>query len=480
MFHYLLFLAILLPVLGGIAMALVKPRHNQNILFIEVLGVTLACCVGTALAGTGLAGVLELGPFAFRFGADRLGELFAILFSALFLLAGIFSLSYNEHDEKSGRFNGFFLLTMAALLGLSYAQNLFTFYFFYECMTLLSMPLVFHEGTDESMKAALQYLGYSLFGAALVLFGFFFAGQYCDTTDFLAGGTFNAQGMANLSMALIAAFCLLLGFSCKAGMLPLQQWLPVAHPVAPAPASAVLSATITKAGVLGIIRSAYYVFGTELLRGSWVQNVLILLALLTIFTGSMLAYRERLLKRRLAWSTVSQVSYVLFGLFLFSGAGLAGGLLQVVFHAASKTALFLCAGAIIHQTGKTKVYELTGLGRQMPLVFACFTFASLSLVGIPPFAGFVSKWSLATEGILSLGGLGIAGAAVLLVSALLTAGYLFPIAIHGFFDRGEFPKGLEPDGRMTAPLAILALALLALGVVTGQLNTVIAGITAGL
>lgn len=480
MFHYLLFLAVLLPVLGGIAMALLRPKRNQNILFVEVLGVTLACCVGAALTGSGLAGVLELGPFAFRFGADRLGALFAVLFSALFLVSGIFSLSYNEHDQHSGRFNGFFLLTLAALLGLSYAQNLFTFYFFYECMTLLSMPMVFHEGTEASMKAAVQYLAYSLFGAALVLFGFFFAGQYCDTTDFLPGGSLNAAGQAQLPMALLAAFCLLLGFSCKAGMLPLHQWLPVAHPVAPAPASAVLSATITKAGVLGVIRGAYYVFGAETLRGTWVQTVLLVLALLTIFTGSMLAYRERLLKRRLAWSTVSQVSYVLFGLYLFTGAGLGAGLLQVVFHAISKTALFLCAGAIIHQTGKTKVYELSGLGRRMPVVFACFTLAALSLVGIPPFAGFVSKWSLATEGILSLGGLGIAGAAVLLVSALLTAGYLFPIAIHGYFDRGSFSQALEPDGRMTVPLLLLGLALLALGIVTGPLDGLIAGLTTGL
>lgn len=478
MFHYLLFLAILLPAVGGVAMVFIKPRHNRNIFFIEALAVTLICAVGVAIAGAGLAGVLDMGPFAFRFGADRLGELFSILFAVLFLLAGVFSLEYNEHDEKVGRFNGFFLLTLASMMGLSYAQNLFTFYFFYECMTLLSMPLVFHEGTKESMQAALKYLGYSLFGAALVLFGFFYAGQYCDTTDFIAGGTFNAQGSAHLTLALIAAFCLLLGFGCKAGMLPLHQWLPVAHPVAPAPASAVLSATITKAGVLGIIRGAYFVFGPELIQGSWVQTVLVILALATVFTGSMLAYKEKLLKRRLAWSSVSQVSYVLFGLFQFSAVGFVGAILQVVFHALCKTALFLTAGAIIHRTGKTKVYELSGLGRQMPIVFGCFSFAALSLVGIPPFAGFVSKWSLATGGIEALGGLGIAGAAILLVSALLTAGYLFPIAIHGFCDSGEFHSRLEPGKRMTVPLILLALALLLLGIFAGPLETAAAELAA--
>ena len=204
MYHYLLFLAVLIPALAGILTVFVKSRRTRNILLAEALGATLICAVAAALTGNGLAGVADMGPFAFRFGGDRLGQLFSVLFSLLFLLSGVFSLEYNEHDEKQGRFNCFYLLTLGAMMGLSYAQNLFTYYFFYECMTLLSMPLVFHDGTKESMKAALKYLGYSLFGAALVLFGFFFAGQYCDTTDFIEGGTFNALGQANLGIALAA------------------------------------------------------------------------------------------------------------------------------------------------------------------------------------------------------------------------------------------------------------------------------------
>ncbi|MBQ8934939.1 MAG: proton-conducting membrane transporter [Oscillospiraceae bacterium] len=477
MYHYLLFLAVLIPVLAGILTVFIKSRRTRNVLLAEALGATLICAVAAALTGNGLAGVADMGPFAFRFGGDRLGQLFSVLFSLLFLLSGIFSLEYNEHDEKQGRFNCFYLLTLGAMMGLSYAQNLFTYYFFYECMTLLSMPLVFHDGTKESMKAALKYLGYSLFGAALVLFGFFFAGQYCDTTDFIEGGTFNALGQSNLGIALVAAFCLFLGFGCKAGMLPLHHWLPTAHPVAPAPASAVLSATITKVGVLGIIRSAYYVFGADTLRGTWVQTAMLVLALATVFMGSMLAYKEKLLKRRLAWSTVSQVSYALFGIFLFSSVGLTGALMQVVFHALSKTALFLSAGAIIHQTGKTKVAELTGVGKKMPLVFFSFAFAALSLVGIPPFAGFVSKWSLATGAMESVGPLGVAGAAVLLLSALLTAGYLFPIVIHGCLDEGGFDRPLEPGRKMTVPLLLLAVLLLLLGLFTGPLAAVLPAMT---
>lgn len=470
MYSILLSLAVALPLVAGILMGVLKSPHSRNILFVEALGMTLACTVAAACTGNGLSGVIDMGLFSFRLGGDSVGHLFGILFALLFLCAGVFSLEYNLHDKKQGRFNAFFLLTLGAMMGLSYSQNLFTFYFFYECMTLLSMPLVFHEGTDEGMRAALKYLGYSLFGAALVLFGFFYAGRYCDSTNFFPGGSFNAMGQAHLPMALGAAFCLLLGFACKAGMVPLHQWLPVAHPVAPAPASAILSACITKAGVLGILRSAYYVFGAEVLRGTWVQTAMTVLALVTVFSGSMLAYRERLLKRRLAWSTVSQVSYVLFGLFQFSPAGVTGGLQQAVFHAVSKTALFLCAGAVIHQSGRTRVYELTGMGKRMPVVFGCFAFASLSLVGIPPFAGFVSKWDLATGGLDAFGPLGAVGAATLLVSAILTAGYLFPILIHGCTEDPEETGSLEPGLKMLAPLVVLALSLLALGVFSAPLS----------
>ena len=473
MYSYLLLLAVLLPALAGSSMGLLKASHSRNILFVEVMGLTLVCAVGCAVLNNGMAGAVDMGLFAFRLGADRISHLFAVLFAALFLLAGVFSLEYNLHDRNQGRFNAFFLLTLAAMMGLSYSQNLFTFYFFYECMTLLSMPLVFHEGTKESMDAALKYLGYSLFGAALVLFGFFYAGQFCESTNFMEGGSFNAAGQAHIPMALAAAFCLMLGFACKAGMVPLHQWLPVAHPVAPAPASAVLSGCITKAGVLGILRCAYFVFGADVLRGTWVQSALTVLALITVFTGSMLAYRERLLKRRLAWSTVSQVSYVLFGLFQFTPVGFAGALLQAVFHAVSKTALFLFAGAVIHQSRKTRVDELTGLGKKMPVVYGCFAFASLSLVGIPPFAGFVSKWNLAVGGLSALGTLGVVGAAVLLISAILTAGYLFPLIILGCTEDGSFDRSLEPGWKMLVPLLVLALALLALGICTAPLGSVV-------
>ena len=218
--------------------------------------------------------------------------------------------------------------------------------------------------------------------------------------------------------------------------------------------------------------------GMDFLRGSWVQTVLMILSISTVFVGSMLAYKEKLFKKRLAFSTVSQVSYVLFGLFLFTPEGLLGALLQVIFHAVAKNIMFLCAGAIIYKTHKTYVYELKGIGKQMPVVMWCFTLASLSLIGIPPTGGFFSKWFLATAALSpEFGGLGIVGAAILLVSALLTAGYVLPIIQDAFFPGKDFDyAGLEkkePNALMKVPLIILSVAVLGLGIIPAPLTAAI-------
>ena len=459
-------LMVLLPLAGALAMPFVKERPRQNALLTLTLALTLCSAVGFACSGDAVAADWAFPSLALnlRFGADAVTRLFAVLFAVLFLLSGVFSLEYMEHDHAPGRYNCFFLLTLSAMLALSAAQTMTAFYLCYEAMTLLSLPLVLHEGTEGAAKAGMKYLGYSLFGASLALYGLFVLGSFseggADVTAFQYGGhgVFPATGAV-----LFGAFCLLLGFGGKAGLMPLHDWLPTAHPVAPAPASAVLSATITKAGVLGILRTLYFVLPPELLRGTWVQTALLILALSTVFTGSMLAYKEKLLKRRFAWSTVSQVSYVLFGLLLLTPAGLSAALMQVVFHAVCKTALFLTAGAIIHHSGLTRVTELKGIGRRMPLLMVSYTLASLSLIGIPPFAGFVSKWGLATEAIATVPVLGTVGAAVLLISAILTAGYLLSITIDAFFYPPADKKPLHPTWRMLLPVGALSAALLVLG-----------------
>ena len=292
-----------------------------------------------------------------------------------------------------------------------------------------------------------------------------------------------------LSVLLTAVLLMLLGFGAKAGLFPLHGWLPTAHPAAPSPASAVLSGVITKAGVLGVLRLIYCFVGADFLRGTWVQTVFMALTLFTVFMGSLLAYQEQMLKKRLAYSSVSQVSYVLFGLSTLHPVGVVGALLHVACHALVKDTLFMSAGAIILKTRKTRVDELVGIGKQMPVTMWCFALASVGLVGIPPCLGFVSKWYLA-QGALAMTGvvswLNYLGPAVLLVSALLTAGYLLPIVIHAFFPGADVAGNprtyakCEPSWRMLIPLVLLTALSVLLGmfpqVLTVPLDALVAAL----
>ncbi|MCR4805249.1 MAG: proton-conducting membrane transporter, partial [Clostridia bacterium] len=356
---------------------------------------------------------------------------------------------------------------------LTMAANYLTMYLCFEFMTLLSMPMVLQDGTPEAIAAARKYLFYSIFGATLGLLGMFFANLYGTTLAFQTGGVLDpARYAGKESVLLVVCFLSIAGFGAKAGLFPLHAWLPTAHPVAPAPASAVLSGVITKAGVLCIIRLLYQIWGPAFLRGTWVQYALIGLALVTVFMGSMMAYGEDLFKRRLAYSTVSQVSYVLTGLFMMNASGVLGGLLHAAYHSIIKDGLFMVAGAIIFTNHKEYVSQLRGMGKKMPVTYACFTLFSLGLIGIPPFAGFLSKWYLA-EGSLNAGLPVVAwlAPAVLLLSALLTAGYLLPICISGFFPGEDAPEaeGKEAPRQMLLPIVILAAATVVFGVFAGLL-----------
>ncbi len=466
---------ILLPLLLPVVTAFLARKMPEKKLLIPLMVLELAivifCCT---VSGTFTIPCLPGMPFMFR--VDWISRIFSVLFASMFLMSGIFGFEYLH--EKKGVYYLFYLLTMACMLGLCYAGNMLTFYMFYEGMTLLSFPLVLHEGTEASRRAAMKYLGYSLFGAGLVLFGFFLVSGSTSQAVFTEGGALTVPVTPAL---LIAALAMIIGFGGKAGMIPLHDWLPTAHPEAPAPASAVLSGVITKGGVLGILRTVYYLFGTKALEGTYVQHLVLALALLTVFSGSMLAYKEKVLKKRLAYSTVSQVSYVVFGLMLFNSLGFTGAILQAVFHSVAKVCLFLCAGAFICKTGKTRVEQLYGIGRSMPLPLFCFAITGLSLVGIPPFAGFVSKWYLAEGSLSAFPAIGWLGAAILLISALLTAGYLLSPVSKGFFPGEDFKYGSVHCGWcICVPLALLALAALVLGLFPARLITWLAGLSAGL
>ena len=482
----ILFIPVLLPVLTGIFLLLAKEQTGRKNLLI-ITGICLLVTGGMVFY------ILSLGDVSFTlfhltqtipiyFRVDAVGRLFAAAVTVIWICAGIYAFGYMDREEKNKRYFGFYLIVYGILIGLDFSGNLITFYLFYELMTLMSVPLVMHNGSHEAVMAGLKYLFYSFCGAYMVLFGIYFIYRYAETITFTPGGVFLPSVLESQGgLLLVAVFFMILGFGVKAGMFPLHAWLPTAHPVAPAPASAVLSGIIVKSGVLGMVRVVFYIFGADFLRGTWVQTVWMILALATVFMGSMAAYLEKGLKKRLAYSTVSQVAYILFGLSLLQPAAVTGALLHVVFHAVMKCTLFLCAGAVIYQTGRTKVHELNGIGKQMPVTMWCFTFASLSLIGIPPASGFVSKWYLAVGALKApVGIFAWLGPVVLLISALLTAGYLLPIAVRAFLPGKEYetvilPKA-EPKALMLLPIVVLAVLSVVLGVLPGGLIQVIAAI----
>lgn len=479
----ILLLPVILPIIIGVAVLCMRSLSDRKIL----LGITAA---GLVLTGLSVIYVLFQPADSFTFfyltkslpiyfKIDGMGRIFVIAISIVWILAGFFAFEYMKHEKEEKRYFGFYLIVYGVLIALAFSGNIITFYMFYEMMTLLSMPMVLHTKSHEAIMAGLKYMFYSFCGAYMVLFGIYYLYRFSNTLTFTFGGALNQELIVGREgILLVVAFLMILGFGVKAGMFPMHGWLPTAHPVAPAPASAVLSGMIVKMGVLGIIRTVYYSFGADFIRGTWVQTTWICLALFTVFMGSMLAYREKVLKKRLAYSTVSQASYILFGLAALNPMAMTGALLHVICHAFIKSTLFLCAGAIIYKTGKTRVEELTGIGKEMPILIWCYTIVSLALIGIPPTGGFVSKWYLAMGSLeTKIPFLSWFGPVVLLVSALLTAGYLLPITIKGFFPGKDFAYSSleikEPNKTMLIPVLILTILAVAAGmfpnVITGYI-----------
>lgn len=464
------------------------PRQRRKIRLLTgaLISLTAILSIATAFIGTDKPYILFYltRRLPLQFYLDELGRLFLPVISVIWVLVSFFAFEYMKKEGREKRCYGFLLLLYGTMNGLCFAGNLVTFYLFYELMTLASLPLVLHSQTKEAVIAGLKYLFFSFAGAYMVLFGLFCLPRFClsNTLTFGAGGILDSSlTQGHETLLLVTAFFMILGFGVKAGMFPMHSWLTAAHPVAPAPISALLSGLVVKGGVLGIIRVVYYLFGAAFLRGTWVQYSWLVLTLITVLMGSMLAYLEKNFKKRLAYSTVSQVSYILFGFALMERTAFTGAVLHMIFHAIIKSALFLTAGAIIYQTGKKKVDEYRGIGKQMPVTLWCYTFAALALIGIPPASGFISKWYLALGSLQSgIRVFAYLGPVVLLVSALLTAGYLLPITIHGFLPGNDFDyaslEKKEPSRFMTVPLLILAVLCVGLGVLPGGLAGTASGI----
>lgn len=395
--------------------------------------------------------------FALR--SDGTAKFFCAIIAIGWLLIMLYATVITKSEANEPRFYISMFLSEAAIVGAALASDLVTMYVFYELLTVCLLPLVFRAKGNTSRRVTVRHLSYSITGALLSLFGILTLASTTPTMTYTVGGV----GLEASRTVLCALFCLVLGFGVKAGLYPLHGCFISVSAVSTAPVSALLSGLVTKAGILAVIRVLYFIASPSLLRGTWVQTTLLILSLTAILVGVFLAYSERILKKRLAYLTVSRVSYALVGILLFTAVGLRGAFLQIASHAAAGTALFLFAGAVSHVTGETEIRALYGIGKKLPVMTLFFAISTLSMIGIPPTGGFLSTWTISTAALAGLSSpLSYIIPVTLLLSALLTAGSLLPISVHAFYSGDRInPAFVEPNVKKEPFLLALPIILLA-------------------
>jgi multicomponent Na+:H+ antiporter subunit D len=401
--------------------------------------------------------------------ADALAMLFITLSAGLWFVTTLYAVGYLEGSPHRSRFFGFFSLCVTSTMGIALANNLFTFFLFYEMLTLTTYPLVVHRGTEAALRAGRVYLAYTLSGGTVFLIGVVWLHVLVGPVAFTEGGALAALGIEQRPALVTIFFLFVVGLGVKAALVPLHGWLPVAM-VAPAPVSALLHAVaVVKAGAFGIVRVVYDVFGVTFARDLGVMTPLAEVAAVTIIYGSVRALFQDDLKRRLAYSTVSQVAYIILGVAVIGSVSTIGGLVHLVHQGIMKITLFFCAGNLAETLGIHRVSEMRGVGRRMPWTMAAFTVGAFGMIGVPPLAGFISKWHLGTGGV-EAGQTWVV--AVLAASSLLNAAYFLPILHAAWFCKptGEWHEE-HPGGRFEADWRLLAPSLVtaALVVVTGVL-----------
>ena len=469
----MLLIIVLFPLAAGVLIPLLPFKNRRwMMIYIETVVVINSILVWLLLFNRpdGAFTLLKFtGNLSVTFHLDGLACIFAGLVSALWPLATLYSFEYMKHEEHEKIFFMFYTMTFGVTLGIATSPNILSMYFFYELLTLVTTPLVLHTLTREAVLASRTYLYYSLGGAAFAFIGMIFIIVYGSTTDFVYGGVLdlaNYTGSVNLLLFIyVLAF---MGFGVKAAICPFCSWLPKAG-VAPTPVTALLHAVaVVKSGAFAIMRLTYYCFGTEFLKGTWAQYAVMSITIFTIVFGCSMAVRERHLKRRLAYSTISNLSYILFGVTIMTPLGLVGALTHMICHAVMKICSFFCAGAVMYKTGRSYVYELDGFGRKMPKTFGIFTISAFALMGVPGLCGFISKFNLAKAAVESENVLAYVGIGALLISAILTAIYMLTIVIRAFFPKQDFDYNSirdveDPNWVMILPLSLFVVGMVVLG-----------------
>jgi multicomponent Na+:H+ antiporter subunit D len=477
-------LAVLVPFAGALAIPMFRNHPNLREA-VTLVTASLLCLVVVGLLGPVLSGarpqvqVIEVATgLTLAFGVEPLGMLFALVASSLWIVNSIYSIGYmRANDEpRQTSFYVCFALALASTMGVAFAGNLFTLFLFYEALTLVTYPLVTHKGNAEAVRAGRLYL-LLLLGTSLLLFlpAIVVTWALAGTLNFAPGGVLAGKASPALLGVLLALFVFGIG---KAAVIPVHFWLPAAM-VAPTPVSALLHAVaVVKAGVFAVTKVVVYVFGLDTLTQAGANEWLVLVASMSLLLASLIALSCDNLKARLAYSTISQLAYVVLGAAIATTTSVLGAGLQIAAHAAAKITLFFCAGAIYTAHHLTEVSQLNGIGRKMPITMLAFLVASLSIIGVPPFGGW-SKWVLALSA--TDAGQTIALAAIML-SSLLSVGYLLPIVARGFFPSAPEGHGGESMRVEEAPLAcVIALSCtaclsIALFFFSGQIERLLTGL----
>lgn len=475
----LILFPILFPMLGALLMTgkFTENRKIRNAITLGVATLNSAAVIWLLLKGAAPLTVAQINrQLSISFAVDGLSRVFGLIVAVLWPLTTLYAFDYMKHEGHERRFYAFFLISYGVVCGVNFAANLATMYLFFELLTLATLPLVMHKMDGAARYAGKRYLLFSMTGAAFGFLSVVFIATYGTGGAFALGGVLDGALTAGHSFALRVAYVLaFFGFGVKAALFPMYHWLPSAS-VAPTPVTALLHAVaVVKAGVFACIRLTYYSFGTELLAGTWAQYIPMCAACITIVWGSWLALRSNHLKRRLAYSTVSNLSYILLGVTAMSGAGLVGAAEHMIFHAFIKITLFFCVGVVMEKARAEYLDQIEGLGKRMPVTFLCFTVASLALMGIPPLPGFFSKWDIASAS-LGLGNVfGLIGLAALLISAVLTVLYQIGtvtaacLPVHTESQTQPETGRLETAG-MTAPIAIITVCIVALGLLYAPIH----------
>nr|QNO51190.1 NAD(P)H-quinone oxidoreductase subunit 2, chloroplastic [Methanosarcinales archaeon ANME-1 ERB6] len=473
---YIPLLAILCPATAAILILLSSKRPNVRESWTIIAGILQFSFIASMIPAVLDKKVIEcllfpqtmLEGIAFGFKVDAFGLIFALTASFLWILVSFYSIGYmrslKEHAQT--RYYFCFAIAIFGAIGVALSANLLSMFVFFEILTVSTYPLVIHEQSEEAIRAGHKYFAYLLTAGVFLLFAIMMTYYLTGTTDFTNGGI---KALAELGSAykltlVILFFCFLLGFM-KAAWMPFHSWLPTAM-IAPTPVSALLHAVaVVKAGVFGIVRIVCYIYGVDLMTSLYLGIALACIAGFTMIVANLFAIAQDNLKRRLAYSTINQLSYIILGAALLTQDGIRGAMMHIPFHGFMKITLFLCAGAIMVVTGKKNISEMAGVGKTMPVTMLAFTITAFGMCGIPPAVGFISKWYLCMgsyEAFQEISPVMIAFLFVLLIASLLDVVYFFPIIHTAFFktpegEAEEEVKVKEAPLFMLIPLSITAI-----------------------